>query len=65
VKRLVELIAAAVDVPLCLDSGDPAVLAAGLAAAPGKPLVNSVSGEEKKLAAVCRWSKNAARLSSA
>jgi 5-methyltetrahydrofolate--homocysteine methyltransferase len=52
VKKLVELIASAVDVPLCLDSGDPAVLAAGLAAAPGKPLVNSVSGEEKKLEAV-------------
>ena len=52
VKQLVELIASAVDVPLCLDSGNPEVLAAGLAAAPGKPLVNSVSGEEKKLSSV-------------
>ncbi len=52
IKQLVELIASAVDVPLCLDSANPAVLAAGLAAAPGKPLVNSVSGEEKKLADV-------------
>jgi 5-methyltetrahydrofolate--homocysteine methyltransferase len=49
VKKLVELLALVVDVPLCLDSANPAVLAAGLAAAPGKPLVNSVSGEEKKL----------------
>jgi len=49
VKKLVEMVAAAVDVPLCLDSANPQVLAAGLAAAPGKPLVNSVSGEEKKL----------------
>ena len=52
VKKLVELIASVVDVPLCLDSANPDVLAAGLAAAPGKPLVNSVSGEEKKLATV-------------
>jgi 5-methyltetrahydrofolate--homocysteine methyltransferase len=52
VKKLVELLALVVDVPLCLDSANPAVLAAGLAAAPGKPLVNSVSGEEKKLETV-------------
>jgi 5-methyltetrahydrofolate--homocysteine methyltransferase len=52
VKKIVELVAAAVPVPLCLDSGNPEVLAAGLAAAPGKPLVNSVSGEEKRLAGV-------------
>jgi len=49
VKKLVELLASVVDVPLCIDSANPEVLAAGLAAAPGKPLVNSVSGEEKKL----------------
>jgi len=52
VKKLVELLASVVDVPLCLDSANPAVLAAGLAAAPGKPLVNSVSGEEKRLETV-------------
>jgi 5-methyltetrahydrofolate--homocysteine methyltransferase len=52
VKKLVELLASVVDVPFCLDSANPAVLAAGLAAAPGKPLVNSVSGEEKKLETV-------------
>ena len=52
VKKLVELLVSVVDVPLCLDSANPAVLAAGLAAAPGKPLVNSVSGEEKKLETV-------------
>jgi 5-methyltetrahydrofolate--homocysteine methyltransferase len=52
VKKLVELLVSVVDVPLCLDSANPAVLAAGLAAAPGKPLVNSVSGEEKRLATV-------------
>ncbi len=52
VKKLLELLASVVDVPFCLDSANPAVLAAGLDAAPGKPLVNSVSGEEKKLETV-------------
>ena len=49
IPKLVELLAAAVDVPLCIDSNSPQVLAAGLAAAPGKPLVNSISAEEKSL----------------
>ncbi|HEY3352702.1 MAG TPA: homocysteine S-methyltransferase family protein [Polyangia bacterium] len=35
--------------PLCLDSASPAALAAGLALVPGKPLVNSVSGEARSL----------------
>ncbi len=48
-RKLVELLASVVDVPFCLDSANPVVLAAGLAAAPGKPLVNSVSGEQKRL----------------
>lgn len=52
VKKLVEMLVTVVDVPFCLDSANPQVLAAGLAAAPGKPLVNSVSGEEKKLETV-------------
>jgi 5-methyltetrahydrofolate--homocysteine methyltransferase len=37
------------EVPLCIDSASPAVLAAGLAAYQGKALVNSVNGEEAKL----------------
>jgi 5-methyltetrahydrofolate--homocysteine methyltransferase len=49
---VVELIASLTDIPLCLDSGNPAVLAAGLAVMPGKPLVNSVSGETKRLDSV-------------
>jgi 5-methyltetrahydrofolate--homocysteine methyltransferase len=49
VRQVVELVSSVVDVPLCLDSANPDVLATGLKAAPGKPLVNSVSGEEKKL----------------
>ncbi|MGD0752025.1 MAG: dihydropteroate synthase [Anaerolineales bacterium] len=49
IKKVIELVASVVSVPLCLDSGSPEVLAAGLAVAPGKALVNSVSGEEKRL----------------
>lgn len=52
VKKVVELLIANVDVPLCIDSNSPQVLAAGLKAAPGKPLVNSVSAEEKSLSAI-------------
>jgi len=51
-KKIVELVTSVVDIPLCIDSGNPEVLAAGLAAAPGKPLVNSVSGEERRLESV-------------
>jgi 5-methyltetrahydrofolate--homocysteine methyltransferase len=51
-RKLVEMLVSVVDVPLCLDSANPEVLAAGLAAAPGKPLVNSVSGEQKRLETV-------------
>lgn len=52
IPRIVELVASICDAPLCLDSGNPEVLAAGLAVAPGKPLVNSVSGEEKRLQSI-------------
>jgi len=37
------------ELPLCIDSAKPEVLAAGLEAYPGKALVNSVNGEEAKL----------------
>src|SRR3990172_3515743 len=50
--QVVKLVAGAVDVPLCLDSANPKALEAALAVAPGKPLVNSVNGEEASLAAV-------------
>ncbi|MCE9647795.1 MAG: dihydropteroate synthase [Chloroflexi bacterium] len=49
---VVDAVKAAVDVPLCIDSNDPKILEAGLRNAPGKPLVNSVNGEEKQLASV-------------
>jgi 5-methyltetrahydrofolate--homocysteine methyltransferase len=49
---VVKRITAEFDVPLCLDSGNPEALAAGLQEAPGKPLVNSVNGEKDKLETV-------------
>jgi 5-methyltetrahydrofolate--homocysteine methyltransferase len=40
------------DVPLCIDTANPAALGAALAAYQGKALVNSVNGEERSLGAV-------------
>jgi 5-methyltetrahydrofolate--homocysteine methyltransferase len=48
----IRLVQATVDVPVCIDSSVIAALAAGLKAATGKPLVNSVTGEEERLEAV-------------
>lgn len=50
--KVVEAVLSVVDVPLCIDSNEPKILEAGLKLAPGKPLVNSVNGEEKQLATV-------------
>ena len=50
--KVVEAVLSVVDVPLCIDSNEPKILEAGLEVAPGKPLVNSVNGEEKQLATV-------------
>jgi 5-methyltetrahydrofolate--homocysteine methyltransferase len=52
IPMVVEAIKSVVDVPLCIDSNEPKILEAGLNAAPGKPLVNSVNGEEKQLSTV-------------
>ncbi len=48
----VELVMGCVDVPLCIDSSDPAALAAGLRAYEGKALVNSVTAEDASLATI-------------
>ncbi|WP_111732778.1 methyltetrahydrofolate cobalamin methyltransferase [Roseovarius amoyensis] len=47
--KIIELVQGLVDVPLCIDSSVPAALEAGLAAAQGRPLLNSVTGEEDRL----------------
>ena len=48
-RRMIELVQGLVDVPLCIDSSVPGALEAGLAAAEGRPLLNSVTGEEDRL----------------
>ncbi|MFT6451566.1 MAG: 5-methyltetrahydrofolate--homocysteine methyltransferase [Halocynthiibacter sp.] len=48
-RAMIELVQGLVDVPLCIDSSVPGALEAGLAAANGRPLVNSVTGEEDRL----------------
>lgn len=50
--KVVEAVLSVVDVPLCIDSNEPRILEAGLKVTPGKPLVNSVNGEDKQLATV-------------
>ena len=40
------------DIPICIDSANSEALAAALAVVPGKPLVNSVNGEEASFEAV-------------
>ena len=50
--RVVEAVAGAVDVPLCLDSHNLKALRASLDLCPGRPIVNSVTGEESSLAEI-------------
>jgi 5-methyltetrahydrofolate--homocysteine methyltransferase len=47
--RAVELVQSVTDVPLCIDSSIPDALVAALAVCRGRPLVNSVTGEEAQL----------------
>jgi 5-methyltetrahydrofolate--homocysteine methyltransferase len=48
----IKIVQSVVDVPLSIDSSVVKALEAGLAAYQGKPLVNSVTGEEERLEAV-------------
>ncbi len=50
--RVAKIVSETVDVPLCLDSANRDALAAALAVLPGRPLVNSVNGEEASMEAV-------------
>ncbi|MEJ5225957.1 MAG: dihydropteroate synthase [Anaerolineales bacterium] len=57
IPQVVQAVMQAVATPICIDSANPLVLRAGLEAhrqlAPqGKPLINSVTGEESRLAAI-------------
>ncbi|MWD27759.1 methyltetrahydrofolate cobalamin methyltransferase [Aquicoccus sp. SCR17] len=46
---ILELVQGLVDVPLCIDSSVPGALEAGLKVCEGRPLLNSVTGEEERL----------------
>ena len=48
-RSVIELVQGLVDVPLCIDSSVPGALEAGLQVAQGRPLLNSVTGEEERL----------------
>lgn len=50
--RAVELVQQTVDLPVSIDSANPAALRSALAVARGRALVNSVNGEKAKLEAV-------------
>lgn len=45
-KRLIQELQLDIGVPLVIDSDDPAVLEAGLEVYVGKPVINSVNGEQ-------------------
>jgi 5-methyltetrahydrofolate--homocysteine methyltransferase len=47
--QVVQLVQSVTDVPLCIDSSIVEALEAGLAVYQGKPLVNSVTGEDEQL----------------
>lgn len=47
--KAVLAVAEVVDVPICIDSSSADAIEAALAVCPGRPLVNSVNGEEEKL----------------
>lgn len=48
-RDLVQLVQKVVDAPLCIDSSVPEALEAGLEVCEGRPLLNSVTGEEERL----------------
>jgi 5-methyltetrahydrofolate--homocysteine methyltransferase len=50
--QAVQAVMDTVDIPLCLDSNNPAALEAALKIYKGKPLINSVTGEQHSLARV-------------
>lgn len=50
--EIIQLVQRLVDIPLCIDSSVPAALEAGLQCCEGRPLLNSVTGEEERLEAI-------------
>lgn len=52
ITKAIQVVQEVVDVPICIDSSVLPALEAGLKAAWGKPIVNSVTGEEERMEAV-------------
>jgi len=52
IEWLLEIVQATVDLPICLDSANPAAMLAGLKSVKAKPIVNSISLEKDRLAAM-------------
>jgi 5-methyltetrahydrofolate--homocysteine methyltransferase len=50
--KAVKVVAETVDVPICIDSSNADAIAAALPVAPGRPIVNSVNGEERSLSRI-------------
>jgi len=51
-REVIAAVTAAVDVPLCIDSPNHEAVAAGVAACAGRPLINSVNGDEASMGAI-------------
>ncbi|MEM0935021.1 MAG: methyltetrahydrofolate cobalamin methyltransferase [Pseudomonadota bacterium] len=51
-RQVLQTVMALTDTPLCIDSSVPAALEAGLEEVEGRPLLNSVTGEEERLDAI-------------
>ena len=47
--EVIQIVTDEVDIPICIDTPNPKALAAALSVTPGKPLINSVNGEEASL----------------
>jgi 5-methyltetrahydrofolate--homocysteine methyltransferase len=56
-QEIVSFIASEEDVPICIDSSNPIAIEAALKVAPGKPIINSVTGEEASLSAILPLAK--------
>jgi len=55
--QAVKVVSEVVGVPLCLDSPNPQALEAALKVCPGRPLINSTTGEEKSLTVILPLAK--------
>src|SRR4051795_2778404 len=51
-RQTLEIVQSLTDIPLCIDSSVSSALKVGLETVKGRPLVNSVTGEEEKLEAI-------------